>query len=113
MVLRRLWSLIPFAMVFVFPAVVQGVCGKMASDAPRELQGFFVQAGGSFLCLLFALFVRAWFDLAQARTVIDQVRGIRVLSFRSFVLALRNLPRLLSIYLTITLVAGLPVFAAW
>jgi len=113
MVRLLLWSIIPFAMVFGLPAVVQGVSGKMASDAPRELQGFFVQAGGSFLCLLFALFVRAWFDLAQARTVIDQVRGIRVLSFRSFVLALRNLPRLLSIYLTITLVAGIAVLAAW
>jgi len=57
---------------------------------------------------VFALFVRAWFDLAQARTVIDRVRGIRVLSFRSFMLALRNLPRLVSIYLTTAFVAGLP-----
>jgi hypothetical protein len=108
-----LWSIIPFAIVFGLLAVVQRVSGKMASDAPRELQGFFVQVGGSFLCLLFALFVRAWFDLAQARTIIDDVHGIRVLSFRSFVLALRNLPRLLSIYLTITLVAGIAVLAGW
>jgi hypothetical protein len=108
-----LWSVIPFAIVFGLLAVVQRVSGKMASDAPRELQGFFVQVGGSFLCLLLALFVRAWFDLAQARTIIDDVHGIRVLSFRSFVLALRNLPRLLSIYLTITLVAGIAVLAGW
>jgi len=108
-----LWSIIPFAIVFGLLAVVQRVSGKMASDAPRELQGFFVQVGGSFLCLLFALFVRAWFDLAQARTIIDDVHGMRVLSFRSLVLALRNLPRLLSIYLTITLVAGTAVLAGW
>ena len=113
MVRLLLWSIIPFAIVFGLLAAVQRVSGKMASDAPRELQGFFVQAGGSFLCLLFALFVRAWFDLAHARTVIDDVRGIRVLSFRSFVLALRNLLRLLSIYLTITFVAGIAVLAAW
>src|SRR5260370_13753310 len=113
MVLLLLWSIIPFAMVFGLVTVVQHVSGKMASDAPRELQGFFVQAGGWFLCLLFALFVRAWFDVAQARTIIDQVRGIRVLSLRSFELALRNLPRLLSIYLTITLVGGIAVLAAW
>src|SRR5258707_9982628 len=113
MVRLLFWSIIPFAMVFGLVTVVQGVSGKMASDAPRELQGFFVQAGGWFLCLLFALFVRAWFDVAQARTIIDQVRGIRVLSLRSFELALRNLPRLLSIYLTITLVGGIAVLAAW
>jgi hypothetical protein len=113
MVRLLLFSIIPFAMVLGLLAVVQRVSGKMASDAPRELQGFLVQVGGWFLCLLFALFVRAWFDLAQARTVIDDVRGIRVLSFRSFVLALRNLPRLLSIHLTITIVAGIAVLGAW
>jgi hypothetical protein len=113
MVRLLLWSIIPFAIVFGLAAVVQRVSGKMASDAARELQGFFVQLGGSFLCLLFALFVRAWFDLAQAHTVIDRVRGIRVLTFRSFVLALRNLPRLVSMYLTTAFVAGIAVFAAW
>jgi len=113
MVRLLLFSIIPFAIVFALLAVVRRVSGKMASDAPRELQGFFVQVGGSFLCLLFALFVRAWFDLAQARTVIDHVRGIRVLSFRSFVLALRNLLRLLSIYLSTAFVAGIAVLAAW
>jgi len=113
MVRLLLWSIIPFAIVFGLAAVVQRVSGKMASDAARELQGFYVQVGGSFVCLVFALFVRAWFDLAQARTVIDRVRGIRVLSFRSFMLALRNLPRLVSIYLTTEFVAGLAVFAAW
>ena len=39
--------------------------------------------------------------------------GMRVLSFRSFVLALRNLPRLLSIYLTTAIIAGIAVLAAW
>jgi hypothetical protein len=113
MVRLLLWSIIPFAMVFGLLALVQHVSDKMASDAPRELQGFLVQAGGSFLCLLIALLVRAWFDLAQARTVVDHVRGMRVLSFRSCVLALRNLPRLLSIYLTTAIIAGIAVLAAW
>ena len=113
MVRLLLWSIIPFGIVFGLLAVVQRVSGKMASDAPHELQGFFVQIGGWLLCLLFALFVRAWFDLAQTRTVIDQVRGMRVLTFRSFVLALRNLPRLLLNYLTTAFVAGMAVLAAW
>src|SRR5260370_15921383 len=113
MVRLLLWSIIPFAIVFGLAAVVKRVSGKMAFDAQRELQGFYVQVGGSFVCLVFALFVRAWFDLAQARTVIDRVRGMRVLTWRSFVLALRNLLRLVSIYLTTAFVAALAVFAAW
>jgi hypothetical protein len=113
MVRLLLWSIIPFAIVFGLVAGVQRVSGKMASDAPREMQGFYVQVGGTFVCLLFAFLVRAWFDLAQARTVIDDVRGMRILSYRSFVLALRNLPRLLWIYLTTAIVAGIAVFAAW
>src|SRR5260370_454428 len=113
MVRLLLWSIIPFAIVFGLLAGVQHVSGKMASDAPRELQGFFVQAGGSFLCLVMALFVRAWFDLWHARAVIDQVRGIRVLSYLSFLLSLLSLPLLFSIYLTITIVAGIAIFSAW
>jgi hypothetical protein len=113
MVRLLLFSIIPFAIVFGLFAIVQRVSAKMASDAPRELQGFFVQVGGLFLCVTLALFVRAWFDLAQARAVIDHVQGIRILSFRSLVLALRNLPRLLSIYLTTTFVAAIAVLAAW
>jgi hypothetical protein len=113
MVRLLLCSIIPLAIVFGLLSIVQRVSGKMASNAPRELQGFLVQVAGSFLCLLLALFVRAWFDLAQARTVIDHVRGMFVLSFRSFVLALRNLPRLLSIYLATTFVAAIAVLAAW
>src|SRR5260370_16652284 len=98
MVRLLLWSIIPFAIVFGLAAVVQRVSGKMASDAPRELQGFYVQVDGSFLCLLFALFVRAWFDLAQARTVIDRLRGIRVLTYPSFVRAAPTFPRTLFFY---------------
>ncbi len=113
MVRLLLCSIIPFALVFGLLALVQRVSGKMASDAPREMQGFFAQIDGWFLCLLFALFVRGWFDLAQARTVIDRVRGMFVLSYRSFVLALRNLPRLLSIYLATTFAAGIAAWAAW
>src|SRR5207245_11040935 len=40
-------------------------------------------------------------------------RGIRGLRFLSFVLALRKLLRLLSIYLKIKFVAGIAVLAAW
>ncbi len=113
MVRLLLCSIIPFAIAVGLFSAVNAVSGKMANEAPRDTQGFWVQVIGSLLVLLFALFVRAWFDLAQARTVIDHVRGMFVLSFRSFVMALRNLPRLLWIYLFTTIVAAIAVVAAW
>lgn len=113
MVRLVLCSIIPFGIVFGLLSAVGTVSGKMASDAPREMQGFWVQVIGTTLVLLLALFVRAWFDLAQARTVIDHVRGMFVLTFRSFVMALRNLPRLLWIYVFTTILAAIIAVVAW
>jgi len=113
MVRLLLCSIIPFGVVFALIAKVQSVTGKMASDAPWEMQGFWFRCAGLFLCLLMALFVRAWFDLAQTRTVCDRARGMFVLSFRSFVLALRNLPRLLFNYFAVMLVGALLIAATW
>ena len=113
MVRLLLCSIIPFGIVFALVARVGSVSDKMASNAPREMQGFWVQVVGTLLCLVLALFVRAWFDVAQARTVIDRVRGMFKLSCRSFMLVVRNLPRLLSIYLATTLVCAMVVVAGW
>src|SRR5208337_3091367 len=113
MVRLLLCSIIPIGIVFALLSWVGSVSGKMASNAPREMQGFWVQVVGTLLCLVLALFVRAWFDVAQARTVIDRVRGMFKLSCQTFVLAVRNLPRLLSIYLTTTLVCALMAVAGW
>src|SRR5271157_2875932 len=113
MVRVLLCALVPFAIVFGLLQKVGSVSSKMASDAPREMQGFWFEVVGSLLCLMVALFVRAWFDLAQARTVIDRVRGMFMLSCRSFVLAGRHLPRLLSIYLATACVAAIMAIAAW
>ena len=104
MVRLLLCSIIPFGIVIALIARVGKVSSKMAADAPWEMQGFWVQVAGYLVCVVLALFVRAWFDVAQARTVIDDVRGMFKLSFRTFVLALRNFHRLLFIYLTTTFV---------
>jgi hypothetical protein len=113
MVRLLLCSIIPFGIVIALLARVGKVSGKMAVDAPWEMQGFWVQVGGYLVCLVLALFVRAWFDVAQARTVIDGMRGMLKLSFQSFVLALRNFHRLLFIYLTTTFVCALVAVASW
>jgi hypothetical protein len=113
MIRLLLCSIIPFAIVFGLLAGLDSVTDKMASNAPREMQGFWVQVIGSLIVLLIAMFVRAWFDLAQARTVIDHVRGMFVLTFRSFVMTLRNLPGLLWIYVFTTIIAALVAVATW
>ena len=108
-----LCSIIPFALAFALLSKVQTVSGKMASDSAWQMQGFWVQVAGSLLCLLMILFVRAWFDLAQARTVRDGVRGMFLLSWRSFVLALRNAPRLVFFYFVIALFGAILAFGTW
>ncbi len=108
-----LCSIIPFAIAFALLARVQIVSGKISSDAAWELQGFWVQFIGSLFCLLLVLFVRAWFDVAQARTVSEDVRGMFFLTWRTFLLTLRNAPRLVFTYVIITLVGALLAATTW
>jgi hypothetical protein len=108
-----LCSIIPFAIAFALLARVQFVSDKMASDAPSEMQGFWVQVIGSLLCLLLVLFIRAWFDVAQAHTVREAVRGMFFLTWRMFLLTLRNAPRLVFTYFFITLLGALLAAGAW
>jgi hypothetical protein len=108
-----LCSIIPFAFAFALLVKVQTASNKMASDASWVLQGFWVQVIGSLVSLLLILFVRVWFDLAQARTVREEVRGMFILTWRSFLLAVRNAPRLVSLYFAITLIGAILAFSVW
>ncbi len=112
MVVLLLCSIIPFGIVYALLDWVREISRKMAAEAPREMQGFWVKLAGYLVCLVLALFVRAWFDVAQARTVIDGVRRMFKLSFQTLVLALGNLHRLLFIYLTTTSVCAIVAVAA-
>ena len=113
MVRLLLCSIIPFGIVFGLLSGVNTISGKMASNAANEMQGFWVQVLGTVVVILVGLFVRAWFDLAQARTVIDHVRGMFVLTFRSFVLSLRNVPRFILMYLVTTVFAAIAIVLSW
>ena len=108
-----LCSIIPFGIVFGLLSGVNALSGKMASDAPSDTQGFWFQVVGTFFVVLIGLFVRAWFDLGQARTVIDHVRGMFVLTFRSFLMSLRNLPRFVFMYFVPTIVAASAIVLTW
>ncbi len=108
-----LCSIVPFGIVFGLLSGVNYFSGKMSDNAAGDTQGFWFQVFGTAVVVLIGLFVRAWFDLAQARTVIDHVRGMFFLTFRSLRLALGNLPRFILMYLVPTLVAVAAIALTW
>lgn len=108
-----LCSVIPFGIVFGLLSGVNYISGKLSDNAPADRQGFWVQVFGTLVVILIGLFVRAWFDLAQARTVIDHVRGMFFLTFRSLWLSLRHLPRFVFMYFVPALVAAVAIAATW
>jgi hypothetical protein len=75
--------------------------GENADTAVPEYRVLLV---GGTICLLLGLWVRAWFDLVQTRTVCDHERGMFLLTFRSLALAVRRSLRFIGIYFAITLV---------
>jgi hypothetical protein len=90
MVRLGLYSLLPFGLLAAAHSGLSRLAGKLANDAPQERLGFFVHVAGAVVLLLFALFVRLWFDLAQARVVRDNERYVLRVLLRSFKLAFRS-----------------------
>lgn len=78
-----LLSLLPFALVGGVFAVLKSMGGKLDESAHERL-GFYALMGALGVLTLLALWVRAWFDLAQARTVARDERGMFRTALRSF-----------------------------
>lgn len=93
-------SLIPFALLGAAFAVLKLWTGRL-EEAPSERLSDYVMMGGLLLLGLVALWVRAWFDLAQARAVVRDERGMFRHALRSF---RRTSWRLYGTYLGIGLV---------
>lgn len=88
--------------------------GRLASDAPSEMLGFWVQLGGTLLLLLLLMALRLWFDMAQVRAVAEGERAMRRTLWRALKLTLGNFGSLFGLYLRISLVAWAGVaLAAW
>lgn len=64
-----LYSALPFGLLIAAGGGISGYAGKLSSDAPQERLGFFVNVAGQLVMVALALWVRMWFDLAQARVV--------------------------------------------
>lgn len=78
-----LYALVPFAIAAAINAGIATYAEKLSNDASPDRLGFFVNLGGKLLFVLLALFVRLWFDLAQARIVKDNERKVLRTVWRS------------------------------
>lgn len=68
-------SLIPFGMVAILFSIVRRTSDRLA-ESPSERLSWYALWGGALVVGLIALWVRTWFDLAQARAVARNERGM-------------------------------------
>ncbi len=85
-----LYSLVPFALIGAANGSIAEWAGKLSNDAPPERLGWIVNVGGKLFCGLLFLFVRLWFDLAQARLAKDNERNVLRTAWRSLKLAFHS-----------------------
>jgi hypothetical protein len=97
-----LYSVVPFGLLAAASGAISGYAEKLSNDAVPERLGFFVQATGTLAIVAVALFVRLWFDLAQAQVVRDNEYAVLRLLPRSLKFAFRS-GKLFARYLAIAL----------
>lgn len=100
-----LYSALPFGLLMAAAAGLSGYTGKLSSNAPQDRLGFFVNVAGKLVMVVVALWVRMWFDLAQAQVVQDNLRKLLRVLARSLKVAWRS-GRLFASYMGIGLFAA-------
>ncbi len=100
-----LYSALPFGLLMAAGAELSGYAGKLSRNAPQDRLGFFVNVAGQLVIVLVVLWVRMWFDLAQARVVQDNTRKLLRVLARSLRVAWRS-GRLFASYIGIGLFAA-------
>ncbi len=105
MVRLALYSAVPFGLLIAANLGIVSYAEKLSNNAPQERLGFFVNVGSKLVIVVVALFVRLWFDLAQARVVRDDERGLCRTLWRSLKLAFGS-GRLYASYIGIGLFAA-------
>lgn len=111
MVRLALLSLIPFGILAGCLAAVHAWSNRLSDNAVSDKMGFWVLLVFGFVIALSMLFVRAWFDLSEARTVALNERGMFRNCLHSLGLALRGFSHLLGTYFVTTLAGGVVVAA--
>jgi len=88
-----LWSLIPFVAVDLLYESIQALSDYVGDRVTADQTSFFLLLIGCIPVALLAVFVRFWFDLAQARTVAMNDRRTRRSAARMFRVGLRQAGR--------------------
>jgi uncharacterized MnhB-related membrane protein len=99
-----LYSIIPFGLLAAANGGIASYAEKLSRDAAPERLGFLVHVAGTLAILIAALFVRLWFDLAQAQVVRDNERALLRMVWRGLKLAFGS-GQLFAKYLGIAVVA--------
>lgn len=100
-----LWSLVPFFAVNLLLEAVKELSDYAGDHATSDQAGFFVLIVGCIPVLLLSVFVRFWFDLAQARTVAINGRNTRHSAARMLRPAIRQAGRVYWNYVLIGVLA--------
>jgi hypothetical protein len=97
--------LIVLVPIFIFDRVATSWSDRLARDAPEPMRGFWVQVVSTLIALFLLMAVRLWFDMAQARIVVEDERAVRKALWAALKLTFRRFPWLFGIYFGISLVA--------
>lgn len=100
-----IFMLIALLPVAIIASGVRSWSRKLASEAPRPMMGFWVEATGLLLVVFLLVAVRLWFDMAQVRAVAEDERVMGRTLVRAFRLTCANFGTLFWIYLRASLVA--------
>jgi hypothetical protein len=105
---------IVFIPIFILAHFVTRWSGKLASNAPQPLLGFWVELAGLLLVAFLLMAVRLWFDMAQVLAVAENQRAMRRTVLQAFKITFGNFGSLFWIYLRLCVLgaAGLAL-ALW
>ena len=105
--------LIAIVPVLIFNRVTKSWSDRLAVDSPNALLGFWVQVVTTLIALLLLMAVRLWFDMAQARIVVEDERAVRKALWPALKLTLRRFPWLFGMYFEISLAAWAGLVASF
>ena len=100
-----LFSLVPFGILGVAFRAARKLSDYVGDNATSPQTGFYILLFGAAVVVLLVLFVRLWFDIAQARTVVQDQHKMWPNVWRSLGITWRDGGTLLGAYIGISGVA--------
>lgn len=98
-------SIIPFVIVWMSHLMLSKGADWIGDRAIADQVGIFLSLGTVIYLLLFSLWVRLWFDIAQIRAVVMNERGMWRNTWRAWRITWHDLRHLYRVYFCISLVA--------